>query len=290
MLETTFSDASFQNGKAERPHRTYGYMMRTMLHGADLLNTYRSYSLIHAVYLKNRMPHRALDTTPYEMLTGNQPDVSHLLVFGSFFTSKISGDYRTKLATNITHGIFLGFTGTDRNVIFRDELGNQVKCARHVVFDEIHYNRKKRPPFARQLYDFLGEEDTPATARKTAPPPVTTPLTTPITITEPTVLADKFGIETILNDTPTPIPADPTSNIIPIDDTADPSTAGMPIFIPDDHHIIPDVICAAITNNNSIIGITLLDNPFGPSILHHISTSGVHPTLRLILYNHQDNN
>ena len=52
-MEVTGSDASLQNAVAERPHRTYGSMMRIMLMAAGLANTYWSYALLHTVYIKN---------------------------------------------------------------------------------------------------------------------------------------------------------------------------------------------------------------------------------------------
>ena len=163
--------------------------MITMLHGADLLNSHWSYAFLHAVYLKNRLPHRALNVTPYEMLTSTQPDVFHLRIFGSFLTSKIPGDRRTKLATNIIHGTFLVFIGTDRNVIFRDETSNQVKKAWHVVFDKIYYNRTKQLTYAKQLYNF-GNEDIHNTP---APPQVqdTTPIIPDITTLLPTTVVNQ---------------------------------------------------------------------------------------------------
>ena len=68
ILGRTGSDALFQNGKVERPHCAFEYMSCTMIQGAGLPNIYWSYVLLHVVYLKNRMPHIALDSTPYEML------------------------------------------------------------------------------------------------------------------------------------------------------------------------------------------------------------------------------
>ena len=90
-------------------------MVRTMIQGAGLPNTYWSYALLHAVYLKNRLPHKAVKNTPHEMYT--KSDLSHLRVFGSFVTS------------NLSHGIFLGYTAIDRNINFRDEVSNQIKLA-----------------------------------------------------------------------------------------------------------------------------------------------------------------
>ncbi|MFN9981938.1 MAG: hypothetical protein ACK53Y_18575, partial [bacterium] len=47
--QPTASDASFQNGMAERPNQTFGDMMRSMLHGANLGPEYWSWALLHAV-------------------------------------------------------------------------------------------------------------------------------------------------------------------------------------------------------------------------------------------------
>ena len=56
-LELTGSDASAQNGVAESPNKYLGNMMRCLLHSAGLGPEYWSYALIHAVYIKNRLPH-----------------------------------------------------------------------------------------------------------------------------------------------------------------------------------------------------------------------------------------
>jgi len=63
IMEPTAADAFFQNGIAECPNRTLGDMMRCLLLGANLGPKYWSWALIHAVYLKNRIPHRAIGTT-----------------------------------------------------------------------------------------------------------------------------------------------------------------------------------------------------------------------------------
>jgi len=176
ILETAGSGASFHNVLAERPHRTFGNMMHTILQGAGFPKKYWSYALLHAVYLKNKLPHRAVQTTPYEMFTGTRPDLSHLYVFGSFVTSKKTGDRATKLSSNVSHGIFLGYTANNRNIIFRDELTNQIKRARHLVFNDVHYHHQKRPPYAQQLYDFNDSTSSDVPVNKT---PATTNSTTP---------------------------------------------------------------------------------------------------------------
>ena len=71
VLDRTGAGVSFQNGIAARSHRTLADMMRTMLIGANLLSDYWSHAIIHAVYVKNRLPHQALPghITPFERYT-----------------------------------------------------------------------------------------------------------------------------------------------------------------------------------------------------------------------------
>ena len=89
-LEVTGAGASFQNAIVERPHRTLADMMRTMLSGGNLSSEYWSHALLHAVYVKNRLPHSSLlgRITPFERLTRRKPDLTHLQVFGSHVTVK----------------------------------------------------------------------------------------------------------------------------------------------------------------------------------------------------------
>merc|ERR1711893_89946 len=68
-LELTGAEAPNQNGLAERPNRTFGEMMRCMLHSSELGPGYWSYALIHATYILNRMPHTSINKTPYKAMT-----------------------------------------------------------------------------------------------------------------------------------------------------------------------------------------------------------------------------
>jgi len=137
--QPTASDASFQNGMAERPNRTFGDMMRSMLHGANLGPEYWSWALLHAVYVKNRLPHRALGITPYQAYTGRKPDIRHLRIFGSPVVSRLPGRRPAKLDSHTSGGIFLGFTSTSKNIYYRDSETKRVKIATHVTFDEAGY-------------------------------------------------------------------------------------------------------------------------------------------------------
>jgi hypothetical protein len=74
-----------------------------------------------------------------------------------FQTPKIK---KNKLDTdNITAGIFLHFTSTDRNVVYDNSTTTEVKYARHAVFDELNYSDVAKPTYSsailKQLEDSI---------------------------------------------------------------------------------------------------------------------------------------
>ena len=78
-LGMTGSDASAQNGVAESPNKHLANRMRCLLHAADLGPEYWSYALIHALYVKNRLPHSSIKQTPFQAFTGTKPKTYVLL-------------------------------------------------------------------------------------------------------------------------------------------------------------------------------------------------------------------
>jgi|AntRauTorckE5430_2_1112549.scaffolds.fasta_scaffold39497_1 hypothetical protein len=54
-----------------------------LLHSAGLGPEYCSYALRHGVYIKNRIPHTLIQKTPFEALTGKQPDIAILRILRS---------------------------------------------------------------------------------------------------------------------------------------------------------------------------------------------------------------
>jgi len=143
ILQPTAPDASFQNGVVERPNCTLGDMMRTLLHSANLGPEYWSWALIHAVYLKNWLPHRALGQTPFQAYTGHKPNLKKLWLFGCPVIARLPGKRPAKLGTHAAMGFFLGYTGTDNNVYYQDHLTKRIKISTHVTFDEAGYTLPK---------------------------------------------------------------------------------------------------------------------------------------------------
>lgn len=155
VLEHTGAYTPEQNGLAERPNRTLGQMTRCLLHSSGLDDKYWSYALTHAVYLKNRLPHRAIKKTPYEAFHGEKPDLSHLRCFGSKVFVRKHNRSR-KLHMKGREGYFIGYTGTDKNIRYIDAKTRQEKTEKYALFDEAHFTSalsERIPPTATALRD-----------------------------------------------------------------------------------------------------------------------------------------
>ena len=69
-LETACDGTSFRNGIPKCPHQSLVDMIRTMIYGVNLPSNYWGYTIRHAVYIKNRLPHQSLAgyITPFKAL------------------------------------------------------------------------------------------------------------------------------------------------------------------------------------------------------------------------------
>jgi hypothetical protein len=83
VVKPTGADSPSQNGGAEIYNNTLAVKVLTLLYGAGLPAKFWSATLLHAVYLYNRLVHSATHKTPYEGWYGQKPDIVHLKTFGS---------------------------------------------------------------------------------------------------------------------------------------------------------------------------------------------------------------
>ena len=154
-LEITGSDNSSQNSIAERPHRTLGDMVRAGLENSGLHVKYWSDALLHAAYIKNRLPHFAfhMKSSPYERLTGFKPDLSNLRVFGCPITTRRPGKRSPKVSKHSYSGIFLRYAKTMRNIVYLDTATRRIKTTTYARFDEAHFSHSNKPPGAKILME-----------------------------------------------------------------------------------------------------------------------------------------
>ena len=81
--ETSAPYSPHQNGTVERAWRSIFSMARCLLLEANLPKFLWTYAVMTAVYIRNRCFNSRLEKTPYEALTGKQPNLSKMHVFGS---------------------------------------------------------------------------------------------------------------------------------------------------------------------------------------------------------------
>jgi len=98
-----------QNGISERCNRTVLDPARSMLKHAAMPNKLWAEAVSSAVYIKNRLPSRALpNSTPFERWTRKKPDIFQLRTFGCLAFAWIHGDFRKKLDNHAYKCVLLG--------------------------------------------------------------------------------------------------------------------------------------------------------------------------------------
>lgn len=141
------------NGIAERVNRTMVEAARSLLIQADLPRCLWPFALKHVIYVRNLVPHSAIGTTPFSVLTDEKPSLKHVRVFGctayvlrlptgpKFESRALEGVYLETLE----HGIY--------KVLVTDETGiPRIVESRHVTFDESKFLG------APSLVDYMDDE------------------------------------------------------------------------------------------------------------------------------------
>jgi hypothetical protein len=119
-FEPTGSDAASENGKVEWANGTFGAMVRCLLYSAGLHPHFWSAALVHSVYLKNHLYHKALCMTPHEAWTGEKPSLAHLRTFGALATVRKPGRRPAKADRHTAHSVLLGYGSTPKHVWYFD--------------------------------------------------------------------------------------------------------------------------------------------------------------------------
>ena len=153
-IERTAPNASVQNAPVERAHQTIADGIRTLLSGADIPTRFWPFAFHHVIRLYNITPHRGKRESPYEICSGNKPDLSRLRAFGCRVWILDDNKRKDGKAKPLSRtGYFLGFTETYKQIYYCDSEFGRVLTASHVVFDEAANDRddKDRSPNAKML-------------------------------------------------------------------------------------------------------------------------------------------
>jgi hypothetical protein len=135
--QVTVARTPQQNGKAERFNRTVMESARSTLHAAGLPAKYWGDAVLTAVYLRNRLPTRALNgVTPYEAWRGEKPDLSHIRVWGCLAYIHVHRIKRNKLARRARACVFVGYPPEAKGWKLYDPATARYIVARDVTFQE----------------------------------------------------------------------------------------------------------------------------------------------------------
>ncbi|KAK1696926.1 hypothetical protein QYE76_013623 [Lolium multiflorum] len=125
------------NGVAERKNRTLIEAARTMMMEYKSNYNFWAEAISTACHATNRLYFRkGLEKTPYEILTGNKPNVSYFKVFGCKCYVLVKDTRLSKFDSRAQEGIFVGYA-TDSHAyrVFNKSNGRVVESC-DVTFDE----------------------------------------------------------------------------------------------------------------------------------------------------------
>jgi transposase InsO family protein len=99
-----------QNGVVERKNRTLIEMARTMLNEFKSPHNFWAEAVSTGCHASNRLFLRKIyNNTPYELLTGNKPNISYFRVFGCKCFIKNKKERLSKFESRTIEGIFVGY-------------------------------------------------------------------------------------------------------------------------------------------------------------------------------------
>ena len=136
-MQVTAPYAHAQAGKAEHYVCTIEDGIQTLLADAKLPLSFWGDAALTTQYLRNRLPTSTLpaNTTPYEIMHGTKPDLSHLRVWGCQCFPSIPPELRTKGGPRRYEAIFVGYEDNRIGWRVRD-LAGKYHFSRDVVFNE----------------------------------------------------------------------------------------------------------------------------------------------------------
>ena len=149
-----------QNGTAERGFRTQFEMARCLLAESKLPKQLWPYALMASVYIRNRCYSQRTQQTPYFLLTGKKPNISHMHIFGTFcYPYQVK---KTKLDDRCKKGIFLGYDGRSLAYIVYYPECNKILNHRCVTFTDSHVDigtRKEAVNVQPKVPMYFGDDD-----------------------------------------------------------------------------------------------------------------------------------
>ena len=125
------------NGVSERRNRTLLDMVRSMLSFTDLPYFLWGYALLTSAHLLNKIPSKAVPTTPYEIWTGRKPNLNYVKVWGC--PAYVRMAQQNKLMPRGQKFRFVGYPSNTKGYLFYDTEHRNVFVARFGKFLESEF-------------------------------------------------------------------------------------------------------------------------------------------------------
>ena len=132
VIQQTTPYAHQQAGKIERYVCTIEEGGQTLLADSGLPMSFWGWAVLTSQYLQNCLPTSTLasDLTPFEVMTGKKPDLSHLCIWGCQCFPAIPTELRTKAGPCRYEAIFISYEEARVGWLVRD-----LKGAMHFSWD-----------------------------------------------------------------------------------------------------------------------------------------------------------
>ena len=126
-----------QNGGSERMNRTVEQMARCLLLEADLPLWMWPFAVLYAIYIKNRVPHKAIGSRiPIELFHDTTVDYSEIHTFGCRVEYLVDDEQKNKFEERSRDGVFLGIPNNYAAYYAYSTSKRKVLVRRHVKFLE----------------------------------------------------------------------------------------------------------------------------------------------------------
>ncbi|KAF0708767.1 hypothetical protein AaE_013097 [Aphanomyces astaci] len=161
--ERSAADNQWQNGVAERTHRTLTEMALTMLNHAHMARRWWAEAVNTAAFISNRVLHTTSCTkTPIELFNGHKPTLANMRVFGcKCFNMVKAPERRNKLAPKATLCIMLGYTDNMKAYKLYDVENRRITHGVHIKFLETEFFGE--PDLPEQLDEDESDNEDPNT-------------------------------------------------------------------------------------------------------------------------------
>jgi len=146
--QTSCVETPQQNGRVERKYQHILNVARALLFQSKLPKQFRSYSVLHVVYIINRIPTPLLQNkSPYFHRFDHDCDLNNFKVFGCLCYASTLQNHRTKFDSRAKKSLFLGYKQGVKGAILLDLNTKNIFVSRHVTYHEhiLPYSNQNQP-------------------------------------------------------------------------------------------------------------------------------------------------